>query len=134
MTSPDDPERPPRGLRVFVVEDEPMIGMLLEDMLDELGCTVAASAARLDEALTAARTGEFDVALLDVNLHDGENSYRAADVLTKRGIPFALMTAYDGSQLARYGDHPLLQKPFDRGELGACVRHLLESAPANPAP
>ena len=37
--------------RILVVEDEVMIAMLLEDMLGELGYTVAAEAARIDEAL-----------------------------------------------------------------------------------
>ena len=37
--------------RILIVEDELMIRMLLEDMLGELGYTVAAEAARIDEAL-----------------------------------------------------------------------------------
>ena len=38
-------ERPAKAMRILVVEDEPMIRMLLEDMLSELGYTVAAEAA-----------------------------------------------------------------------------------------
>jgi CheY-like chemotaxis protein len=38
-------ERPAKAKRILVVEDEPMIRMLLEDMLSELGYTVAAEAA-----------------------------------------------------------------------------------------
>src|SRR5205085_6069744 len=121
MTSPDDPERPPRGLRVFVVEDEPMIGMLLEDMLDELGCTVAASAARLDEALTAARTGEFDVALLDVNLH-GQNTGPVAEVLSARGVPFVFATGYSEQGLPEaFRGRPNLKKPFQLDALGQAL-------------
>jgi response regulator RpfG family c-di-GMP phosphodiesterase len=43
--------------KLLVVEDDAMIGMLLADMLDELGYTVAAEAASIDEALEAARNG-----------------------------------------------------------------------------
>ena len=44
-------ERPTtQAKRVLVVEDEPMIRMLLEDMLGELGYTVAAEVARIEEA------------------------------------------------------------------------------------
>ena len=43
MNSPENPAVPARGTRVFVVEDEAMIRMLLEDMLGELGCTIAAA-------------------------------------------------------------------------------------------
>ena len=52
-----------------------MIRMLLEDMLGELGYTVAAAAANMDEALEAAKTADFDLAILDVNLN-GEPSRR----------------------------------------------------------
>jgi CheY-like chemotaxis protein len=41
--------------RILVVEDELMIRLLLEDMLSELGYTVAAEAARMDEALEATK-------------------------------------------------------------------------------
>ena len=57
------------GKRVLVVEDELMIRMLLEDMLDELGYTVAAEAGRIDEAMAMARDAEFDLAILDLNLN-----------------------------------------------------------------
>ena len=40
---------------ILVVEDELMIRMLLEDMLDELGYTIAAQTGRIEEALEAAR-------------------------------------------------------------------------------
>ena len=48
MTAPAAGGAPPRATRVLVVEDEPMIRMLLDDMLRELGCTVAAEAGRMD--------------------------------------------------------------------------------------
>ena len=84
---------------VLVVEDEFLLALDIEEILGDLGFHVLGPVGFLSQALEAIEAARFDVALLDVNLHDGENSYRAADVLTKRGIPFALMTAYDGSQL-----------------------------------
>ena len=39
------------GRRVLVVEDEVIVGMLLEDMLGELGCEVVAISTHLNEAL-----------------------------------------------------------------------------------
>jgi CheY-like chemotaxis protein len=55
--------------RVLVVEDEPMIRILLEDILGELGHTVAAEAARIEEALEATKKADFDLAILDANLN-----------------------------------------------------------------
>ena len=54
------------GKNVLVVEDEIMIRLLLEDMLGELGYTIAAAVGRIDDAVKLAKTGEFDVAILDV--------------------------------------------------------------------
>ena len=51
MTAQVEPALPPK--RILVVEDELMIRMLLEDMLGELGYSVAAEAACIDEALEA---------------------------------------------------------------------------------
>jgi hypothetical protein len=48
-------ERPAKAKRILVVEDELMIRMLLEDMLSELGNTVAAEAAGIEEALEATK-------------------------------------------------------------------------------
>jgi DNA-binding NarL/FixJ family response regulator len=63
-------ERPAtQAKRILVVEDEPMIRMLLEDMLGELGYTVAAEAARIEEALEATKNADFDLAILDADLN-----------------------------------------------------------------
>lgn len=106
-----------RGLRVLAVEDETLIAMLLEDMLTELGCIVAASAASLTQALREAESGAFDVALLDVNIA-GERVFPVADALKSRGIPFAFATGY-GEQGLRddLRDHPVISKPYTVGEL-----------------
>src|SRR5262249_43564666 len=45
-----------------------MIRMVLADMLCELGYTVAAEAASIDEALEATRKTDFDFAILDADL------------------------------------------------------------------
>src|SRR5712675_3612303 len=74
------------GLRVFVVEDEAMVSMLIEDTLADIGCSVAGTAARLDEAMNKATSLDFDLAILDVNLN-GVRAYPLAEVLAKRGIP-----------------------------------------------
>lgn len=54
---------------VFVVEDEAMISMMVEDMLVELGYGIAATASKLDQALRLAQTAAIDVAILDVNVN-----------------------------------------------------------------
>jgi len=72
--------------RVLVVEDEVLVGMLLEEMLSELGYEVAALSTHLDEALILARNAQFDVALLDINLN-GRQSFPVAEAIRARGLP-----------------------------------------------
>jgi CheY-like chemotaxis protein len=110
--------------RVLVVEDEVLVGMLVEEMLQELGYDVAALATHLDQALSLARSESFDFALLDINLN-GKPSFPVADVIRARGLPFVFATGYGNRILdAPYADAPILQKPFSLYEL----RRALERA------
>jgi CheY-like chemotaxis protein len=107
MSSPPADRR-----RVLVVEDEIMIRMLLEDMLDDLGCEVVGAAGTIDEALALARDAAVEVAILDVNLN-GSPVYPVADALTARKVPFIFSTGYGEQGLPEgYRNCQLLQKPF----------------------
>ncbi len=120
------PAQPPAAKRVLVVEDELMIRMLLEDMLAELGYTVAAEAGRIEEALQAAKTADFDLAILDVNL-DGEPVLPVADALVARGMPFVFATGYGERGLpGPYRDRPMLKKPFQMEGLKQMLQTALE--------
>jgi CheY-like chemotaxis protein len=100
------------GKRVFVVEDEMMIRMLLEGMLEDLGHTVAAEAGGLDEAVALAKQADFDIALLDVNLN-GQPITPVVEVLVERGLPFVFASGYGQRGVPdAYRTSPTLQKPF----------------------
>jgi DNA-binding response OmpR family regulator len=75
------------GLRALVVEDEGGVALLIEDMLEQLGCDIAASIATLEKALAFARANTFDFAVLDVNL-DGKPVFPLAELLKSRKLPF----------------------------------------------
>ena len=91
--------------KLLVVEDDAMIGMLLADMLCELGYTVAAEAASIDEALEAARKTDFDLAILDADLQ-GRSVSPVADALVARDIRFVFVTGYGDHGLPAYRDWP----------------------------
>ncbi len=104
-------------MRVMVVEDEGLIALMLEDMLEDLGCEVALSAAAVGQALAwLAAGGEADAALLDVNL-GGEAVFPVAEALAARGVPFAFTTGYGETHDARFRDAPLLSKPIKQERL-----------------
>ncbi len=52
-----------RGARVLVVKDEAMLSLNLEAMLLDLGCVVAGTADKLNDALQIARTKEVVIRL-----------------------------------------------------------------------
>ena len=118
------------GMRVLVVEDELMIRMLLDGMLTDLGHTVAGEAGSIEEALTLAKEGEFDVALLDVNLN-GKPINPVVEVLIARGLPFVFASGYGQRGVPEaYRASPTLQKPF---QVEALAEALEAAAPATAA-
>jgi CheY-like chemotaxis protein len=101
-----------RGGSVFLVEDEVMIRMMVADMLEELGYSVAAEAGEIGEAMKLAESAEFDLAILDVNVN-GKMISPVADLIKARQRPFIFATGYGSSGLPEeYRDRPALQKPF----------------------
>jgi CheY-like chemotaxis protein len=110
--------------RILVVEDEPMIRMLLEDMLGELGYTVAAEAARIEEALVATKNADFDLAILDADLN-GQPASPVADALVTRGTPFVFATGY-GNVPEPYRGRSMLTKPFQIDGLKQMLQSALE--------
>ena len=110
------------GRRVLVVEDEVLVGMLIEEMLLDLGYEIAALSTHLDQAIALAKTAEFDIALLDINLN-GQQSFPVADVVRARGLPFLFATGYGSRILPEpYRDAPILQKPFSLAELKGALQ------------
>jgi DNA-binding response OmpR family regulator len=104
--------------RILLVEDEPLILMMLEDFLDALDRKVAGSADNVSEALALIGQGGIDAAILDVNLRGGETSWPIADALAAAGIPFLLATGGSGDMIAEaYRDRPVLSKPFTIGSV-----------------
>jgi len=118
------------GLKVLVVEDEALVSMLLEDMLADHGCEVAATASRLSQAmeLVSDEKVAFDAAILDVNL-GGDAIFPVAEVLAARGAPFVFATGYGAGGLPEsWRDRPTLQKPFNQRDVGVALTEAVRRA------
>ena len=111
--------------KLLVVEDDVLIRTLLADMLCEIGYTVAAEAASIDEALEATRNSDFDLALLDADLK-GRSVSPVADALVARDIGFVFVTGSDHGLFA-YSGRPTLRKPFQIDALKRCCTSALSS-------
>jgi CheY-like chemotaxis protein len=118
------------GVRVFVVEDESLVAMQLEDMLTDLGCEIVGMAMRLKRAQEMlAEPQPMDVAVLDVNL-GGEKVYPVAELLRGRGTRIVFATGYGrGGVMPEWQSYPILQKPYTEKQ----VRETLSQAMALPS-
>jgi DNA-binding response OmpR family regulator len=109
------------NLKVLVVEDDAMVGFLVEGFLEALGHTVVGPMARLETALEAAQRETFDLALLDINL-DGQDVFPVVDILDGRHIPVIFVSGYGGSRLrARDNGKLVLQKPYMQEHLRTAI-------------
>lgn len=119
----------PNGLRAFVVEDETLVAIFLEDLLEELGCTVVGSATQVPRALSLVESLRPDIAIIDINLA-GEEAYPIAEALRRHQIPFVFATGYgDGRVLPDWQDYPVIHKPYQKSDLERAMAQVL----ANPA-
>jgi DNA-binding response OmpR family regulator len=110
--------------RVLVAEDEPMVSMLLEDLLDAAGYQVML-ADRLSDGLALASNAAIDVAILDVTL-GRDNSFPIADELERRKVPFLFASGYGMDGIPeRYRDATVLQKPYDMKAVRLVLEELL---------
>jgi len=100
------------GCRVFVVEDEFLIGVTLREMLSEHGATVIGPYGQPSQALRRAIEDGFDVGIIDIDIDIdifGVPAYDVADELRRQGIPFAFATgtrpkiSRSGSRTSRAG-------------------------------
>lgn len=114
--------------RVLVIDDDPVVADLIQDMLVAFGCEPAGIVGDLDGALRHARDGGFDAALLDLNLGD-RHSWPIADVLIAHRRPFVFVTGDDTLALSRsYGEVPYLRKPFRATDLRRALVEALAMA------
>ena len=113
------------GRRLLVVEDEMLVLMMIEMMLDDLGCETVVVASTLEAALARVAESGFDIAMLDMNL-GGADSHLVADALDAKQVPYLFCT---GNASGDQRDHPrkrlVLRKPFQFDVLATALEGLL---------
>lgn len=107
-------------LSVLVVEDEAIVSLLVESMLEDLGCGDIWYASGVQEALDILARRIPDAAVLDVNLA-GEPAYPIARQLASAAVPFVFATGYGAGGIHKdWAGHPVIQKPF-HSDMLACA-------------
>ena len=119
--------------RVLVVEDDPVVAMVMEDTLQAMGLEVLVDL-NLVDALNDVEASPFDAAMIDVGLR-GENAWPVMVALQKRKIPFVVMSGGDLTALAEeFPQVRMINKPVPVEMLRQIVRDLLAQPPAPPRP
>jgi CheY-like chemotaxis protein len=113
-----------RNRRILIVEDEPLVAMMLAELVRELQGSVVGPYASVRDA-RAGIDAQVDAALLDVNV-GSELAYPIAEALHRRGVPLIFVTGYQANAIdPRFETAPVLTKPIEPSELaGALIRVL----------
>ena len=99
------------GLRILLVEDEPLLAWELEAALIEAGATVVGPAKTLAIGCALAQQEDLAAAVLDVQL-GREQSGPIAEALYEQGVPFVFHTGNVGAdKLAELWAAPVVTKP-----------------------
>jgi CheY-like chemotaxis protein len=132
MTTPDLL----RGRRVIIAEDEPMLSLVLCDMLHGFGCTVVGTAGRMGEALQISAQLDYEIAVLDTMLHK-QSIERAAHAVVARKKALVFVTGYgkDTIPIAAGLQHwPVVEKPYTEAQLRSGLeRAVAINASTHPA-
>jgi DNA-binding response OmpR family regulator len=100
------------GRSILIVEDEPLIAMMLEDFLESLGHSIAGTCDTVSSALDHVEKGGFDLAILDVNLK-GENVWPVATRLREQSVPFVIATGgHVDPPPPEFDNAPVIEKPY----------------------
>jgi DNA-binding response OmpR family regulator len=115
------------GLRVLVVDDEPMVLRMVATMLEHAGCTVRAIDRPID-ALAAIREHPelIDLVLTDVvmpGMSGVELAARAREISPR--LPLLFMSGFTGVATP---DGPLVAKPFKSADLLATIESVIRAS------
>jgi DNA-binding response OmpR family regulator len=109
-------------MRVLIVEDEPLISLLLEELIETSGHAVAGVAVTLSQARAIMAAQDLDVAFLDVFLQGQETSVELSRELAEKAIPVLFVTGNEQecrNHRARAVGY--IEKPFGRRTMIAAL-------------
>jgi two-component sensor histidine kinase/two-component SAPR family response regulator len=113
------------GRRILLVEDEPLVAMMMSQIIGDLGAEVIGPFGTVGEAIAASAEG-LDAAVLDINV-GGELVYPLAERLAKRGTPMVFLTGYDAKSVDdRFVKASVLTKPIDETDLANTLAGIFD--------
>lgn len=129
MAQSTSDDHPLSGVKVLIVEDDPLMALDLEGVLAEAGAVVVGLCQNVDQAMARAKRDDFAVAVLDFSL-GMDTASPVARRLVRRGVPFILYTGKSSGDptLAEWAC-PIVEKPAPPRELVSAIRAVLMRGP-----
>ena len=119
-----------KALRIYIVEDDPIIGEDIKDMLTNVSYEVVGIAYDKSDAIANIDALKPDLVLLDINLEGNFEGFDIAEHINKtRKIPFLYLTSYSGKEILERAKPTLpmgyIVKPFNEKELYSAIEVAL---------
>ena len=112
-------------LRILVVDDDAVLGLMLGEMLGEMGFDVCGIETTQRGAIAAALRLNPDVMLVDEQLSPGSGAATMAALEVHGKLPHVLMSG--ARRLAGHDGAPILLKPFSEDSLAAAIASATEA-------
>jgi DNA-binding response OmpR family regulator len=114
-----------KGARILLVEDSWHVGNAIKRLLRALGADVAGPTATVADAERLIAERKPDVAIVDINLRDGEQANPLLDRLQEESIPVIVITGYTEVSLQPGKVEAILQKPVSEERFLAVLRPIV---------
>jgi CheY-like chemotaxis protein len=104
-------------MHVLIIEDHPIIALLIEEHLRVFGCDTFDFAETEAAAVAAAKARDPDLITSDVRLSDGSGITAVETICDGRHIPVVFITATGWEVRERISDAVIVPKPFAPADL-----------------
>jgi DNA-binding NtrC family response regulator len=116
-----------KELRILVVEDDAMIGVLLSAMLEEMGHAVCAIETTEADAISAAARERPDLMIVDARLGRGSGIAAVDEILRTEFVPHFFISGNVSIVKELKPDARVLEKPFREDQLTRTIQLAIES-------
>jgi two-component system, response regulator PdtaR len=113
------------GLRVLIIEDDMLIGMLFAETLVDMGHAVCAIAVNEEDAVFAAREHMPDLMIVDARLGLGSGIAAVAKIISRSYVPHVFVTGDKPGVVKLRPNAVVIEKPFLVVELEAAIRRAM---------
>ena len=114
-----------KALRVLVAENDTIVGMLLGELLREMGHDVCAIEATEADAVAAAIRCRPDLMIIDVRLGDGSGISAVEEILRAGPVPYMFVSGDISSVRTLRPGTVIIQKPYREPDLANAIQRAI---------